>query len=68
MNKQTHKSTHCHPFALEGYTGCSNAILTFLISNFDIILSKWEFNQFLYMLLGVLTLEPKCHWDGMKNE
>ena len=40
------------------YTGCSNTILTFLISNFDtvnIILSKWEFNQFLYMLLGVLS-------------
>ena len=40
------------------YTGCSNTIYPFLISNFDtvnIILSIWEFNQFLYMLLGVLS-------------
>ena len=35
-----------------------NFYLTFLISNFDtvdIILSIREFNQFLYMLLGVLS-------------
>ena len=41
-----------------GSTGCSTWIVTFLISNFDtvnIILSIWEFNQFLYMLLGVLS-------------
>ena len=40
------------------HTGCSNTIYPFLISNFDtvnIILSIWEFNQFLYMLLGVLS-------------
>ena len=41
-----------------GHTGCSNTIYRFLISNFEtvnIILSIWEFNQFLYMLLGVLS-------------
>ena len=40
------------------YTGCSNTIYPFLISNFDtvnIILSIWEFKLFLYMLLGVLS-------------
>ena len=42
----------------------------FLISNFDtvnIILSIWEFIQFLYVYV-IRGLEPKFHWDGMKNE
>ena len=50
------------------YTGCGTLTATCLflfLEILNIILSIWEFNQFLYDISG---LEPKFHCDGMKNE
>jgi len=54
---ESREFTKLHKFSLI-FTGCSTWIVPFLISNFytvNIILLIWEFNQFLYMLLGVLS-------------